>query len=82
MEGSRNEEKPYLLVKAYDQEAFEHFPLTLKEGRLPEREGEILLSEEVFYGGGVEYRIGDQLTLELGQRVDQGQVLEQEPSAN
>lgn len=79
LEGSRNEEKPYLLVKAYDQEAFQHFPLTLKEGRLPEREGEILLSEEVFYGGGVEYRIGDQLTLELGQRVDQGQVLEQEP---
>ncbi|MDQ0340517.1 putative ABC transport system permease protein [Caldalkalibacillus uzonensis] len=79
LEGSKNEQKPYLMIKGYDREAFNHFPLTLKEGRFPEREGEIVISEEVFYEAGVEYNIGDQFTVEIGRRVDQGEVLSHEP---
>ncbi len=76
--GSKHNFRPYLMIKGYDQTALEHLPLKLTDGEFPDEAGEIVLSEEVFYSGGVEYRIGDQLTLEIGERVDQGNVLSQE----
>lgn len=79
LEGSQNERKPYLYVRAYDEAAFAHFPITLTEGRFPEAPGEIVVSEEVIYSGGVQLAIGDTLELMIGQRVDGGEVLREHP---
>ncbi|MFD2672635.1 ABC transporter permease [Marinicrinis sediminis] len=79
LEGLKDVNKPYLMIKSYDAEAFAHLPVDIVEGRLPEQAGEIVLSEEVFYSGGVEYQVGDQIDLMVGDRVDEGMTLVQEP---
>ena len=63
-----NEWKPYLLVKAYDQAAMEEYPTTLLEGRYPEKPGELAVPEHVIEDGGMDWSVGDTLTLELGTR--------------
>jgi putative ABC transport system permease protein len=71
LEGVKHEHRPYLFILAYDAEAFRHLPLTLREGRFPEREGEIVVSEELLSHGGAALRIGDTFTVEVGQRIDE-----------
>lgn len=75
LEGSHNPNKPYLRIEAFDAAAFEHLPVRLTEGRFPQQAGEIVVSEDVFYNGGVEIRVGDQLQLAIGRRTDQGAIL-------
>lgn len=65
---SQNEYKPYLFVKEYSEKGFEHFPIELSDGRLPEAENEVVISEHIETNGGVDYEIGDQLALDVGQR--------------
>lgn len=78
-EGSENDRKPYMLVKEYDSIAFASMPVKLKEGRFPENNGEIVISEEIFLSGGTDYAIGRIVTLDLGRRNDQGTELQSEP---
>lgn len=70
--GSQSVNKPYLFIKAYNAQGFTNFPIELSEGRLPERADEIVLSEEIATKAKVNFRIGDQLTLHVGQRFFQG----------
>ena len=45
-ERQQNPESPpyrYVNIKGYDKDAFDMLPISLKEGRLPQNEGEILL---------------------------------------
>ncbi len=80
LESSESGAKPYWMIKSYDAESFEHLPVTLKEGRFPEREGEIVISEGVLYDTGMEYKIGESFSVDIGERVDQGEFLtQQEP---
>ncbi|AYA74474.1 ABC transporter permease [Bacillus sp. Y1] len=69
LEGSQNEYKPYLFVKAFSSEGFKQFPVTLSEGRLPENENEIVISDSIELNGKVSLKIGDQLTLPVGNRI-------------
>ncbi|TXC92690.1 ABC transporter permease [Metabacillus litoralis] len=69
---SKNLNKPYLFVKEYDPAAFEQFPIEVSEGRLPQAENEVVISEEIENNAGVKYKIGDQLTLDIGNRVGNG----------
>lgn len=69
LEGSQNEYKPYLFVKAFSSEGFKQFPVTLSEGRLPENENEIVISDSIESNGKVSLKIGDQLTLPVGNRI-------------
>lgn len=69
--GSQNAGKPYLFIKAYNALGFTNFPIELREGRLPERADEIVLSEAIATNAKVTYRIGDHVTLEVGQRYIQ-----------
>ncbi|GAE34463.1 FtsX-like permease family protein [Halalkalibacter akibai] len=69
LEGSQNEYKPYIFVKEYNEGGFENFPIALSEGRLPETPDEIVLSVEIMANAKVEYEIGDELSLEIGERV-------------
>ena len=67
--GSKNPMKPYLFVTALNDDALEIFQVKLLAGRLPETPQEVILSEGISTSGGVSYEIGDELTLQLGQRV-------------
>ncbi|MBH5317703.1 ABC transporter permease [Paenibacillus sp. GSMTC-2017] len=67
--GSQNVNKPYLFIKEYNDQGFEQFPIELNRGRFPQAENEVVLSEEIASNAKVEYKIGDRLTLEVGQRI-------------
>ncbi|MGA9288512.1 MAG: FtsX-like permease family protein [Anaerobacillus sp.] len=68
----KNESKPYLFIKEYNEQGFKKFPIEISEGRLPQEDNEIVLSEEVAANSGVKHEIGDQITLDIGERHMEG----------
>lgn len=76
---SQNAYKPYLYVRNYNISGLKNFPVDLTEGRLPNKEGEVVISEAIRQNAQVTYNIGDELTLEIGERMDEssGRVLTQ-----
>lgn len=76
-EGSTNEYKPYLYLIGADKDFYENMPVHLTGGRLPEKADEILLPEHLAENGEVYYKLGDVLTLEIGNRMTNGYVLGQ-----
>lgn len=75
--GCTNEYKPYLYVIGADQRFCEAMPVHVTGGRLPQKTDEILLPEHLAENGDVYYKVGDVLTLELGNRVSEDYVLGQ-----
>ncbi|MGM0901633.1 MAG: ABC transporter permease [Bacillota bacterium] len=69
LEESNNEYKPYLYFKNYNKTGMEHFPIEVLDGRLPQNEDEIAISEAIESNAKVDYKIGDQLTVDLGDRL-------------
>ena len=69
--------RPYLLMRDADTAFWKDMSLkeTLLEGRLPEAEGEIVVSK-LFFSDNPTYKIGDQLSLPVGQRVLGDEVLD------
>lgn len=65
---SQNQNKPYIYLIAYNEEGFNQFPIELMEGRFPQNENEIVISEPILSNAKVSYRIGDVITLDIGQR--------------
>ncbi len=82
LEDSVNEYKPYLYVCAMDENASELLPIHLTGGRMPESASEILIPDHLSSNGGVNYAIGDVITLELGERTYNGSVLNNHSSYN
>ncbi|WP_438350799.1 ABC transporter permease [Paenibacillus sp. FA6] len=76
LEGSQNENKPYLFIKEYNVQGFKQFPIELSTGRLPLAANEVAISEAIAMNAKVEYKIGDTLTLDVGERF----VIEDEGS--
>lgn len=68
MAESRNKEKPYLFVRAYDTNALNMMAVNLVQGRLPENEHEIVLPEHLKNNGGVTIPLGSEITLPMGSR--------------
>ena len=77
LEGSQNEYKPYINVKACNKGAMENLGINLVEGRLPENEKEIIISKHTDTNGGVKFNIGEKVTLNIGTRVIDGYELNQ-----
>ncbi|MER2040522.1 ABC transporter permease [Desemzia incerta] len=69
LEGSQNQNKPYLFIKNYNSAAYKHFPIELHEGKFPEKENEWVISESIQSNGKVAYSIGDTVTVDIGQRT-------------
>ncbi|MCR2821289.1 ABC transporter permease [Lederbergia panacisoli] len=69
LKGSKNESKPYLFFKEYNKSGFEQFPIELSSGRFPQSRNEIVISEEIVNNAKVDYRIGDIVTLDVGNRI-------------
>ncbi len=76
--GSQNPDKPYLYIRALDQEAFDTLSLQFLEGRLPENDSELVISRHISSNGLVKYEVGDVLALDIGQRVSDGNILNQQ----
>jgi len=68
LNGSQNPSKPYIFIREYNAQGFVKFPVRLIEGRMPERPGEIVISQAIITNGKVNYKTGDIITLEIGQR--------------
>lgn len=64
----KNERKPYLYLMMADEAAFDEMSMQLVEGRLPEHDNEIVISKHIWSNGGVEYQLGDVITLDVGNR--------------
>ncbi len=77
-EGCQNEYKPYIYLLGAGPGADEVLPIHMTDGRYPTSPEEILLPNHLYENGGVSYSLGDHLTLSLGQRVLDGDVLTQE----
>ncbi len=70
---SKNEYKPYMYVIGGDADNyFEMLPIHLVSGKLPTNKGEIILPEHALTDGGLKYKVGDTITLEIGNRVLDG----------
>lgn len=72
---------PFLYIKAYDSSALENMRIRLMEGRLPETENEIVLSETFFDGKENEPKIGETITLTIGKRMLDGKEIIKEKQA-
>ncbi|MCM1192123.1 MAG: ABC transporter permease [Butyrivibrio sp.] len=70
---SQNEFKPYLyVIGGQPENYFETMPIHLVSGRLPENGTELLIPRHLSSNGGLNYREGDTITLELGERMLDG----------
>jgi putative ABC transport system permease protein len=77
LEGGKSPEKPYIFIAGFNTKAFDSLPISLISGRLPENSGEILVPAHVALKGGVNYKVGDTLSLAVGSRMDGNKVLGQ-----
>ena len=75
---SENKYKPYINVVAGDNEYFDTVPIHLVSGRLPKNSNEIVLSEQFYSDGNSDFKEGDTVTLEIGDRTSNGQKLGQQ----
>lgn len=78
---SKNDLKPYLYISAYNEKALNNTGLNLLEGRMPQNSSEIVISSHILDNGGLNYKIGDKLNLEVGNRLvsnlDENSILNQ-----
>lgn len=66
---SKNTDKPYARIVAFDSNALENMGLTLTEGRMPTKDDEILITTHLKNNGRINYSVGDKITLDIGKRV-------------
>ncbi len=76
LEGLKNEYKPYLCLLGMERKLLNN--LKLLEGRFPENENEIVISKHIEENGGVKYKIGDTVNLEISDRISDGFKLSQD----
>ncbi len=65
---SKNLYKPYVFVLAADENYLNNMPIHLLSGRMPENGNEIILPDHLGVNGGVSFRVGDELDLDIGVR--------------
>lgn len=69
LEDCKNEYMQYLYVGGMSKGFSELRSIHIKEGRMPETANEILLPEQLSSNGGIDYKIGSKVTLQLGDRL-------------
>lgn len=75
-----NNYKPYLYIIGGNTSFFEMLPIHLIEGELPENDTEIIIPKHLSENGGVSYSLGDILTFDIGDRILNGEVMNQDQS--
>lgn len=70
LEQSKNADKPYAYVAAYDEVALERLGIQLMSGRLPENDTEVVIPYHLITNGRVkDIKVGDTITLSVGRRL-------------
>ena len=64
------EEKPYVNIIAMDDKFLNNMAIELKDGRLPENEDEIVVSARINQKFKTNYKVGDTITLNVGELKD------------
>lgn len=64
-----NKQSPYLKLIASNNSQGNIHGFTLSDGRYPENENEIVLSEKTLFYTNLDFKIGDEIILDLGQRL-------------
>lgn len=77
LDGGKNLNKPYFFIAGFSEKTFDALPITLLSGRLPKNSGEILIPGSVMTKGGVSFKVGDTLTLAVGNRMNGNKKLGQ-----
>lgn len=77
LQDSLNPYKPYLFIAGIDENFAQNMPVHLISGRLPQNETELLLPQHLSDNGGIEWQIGQEITLEMGNRLLNGEKLTQ-----
>ena len=75
--GSINEYKPYIYLLGASKNAEDMVPIHITKGNYPTSVKEILIPEHLKSNGDVHYKIGDTITLDLGDRMIDGDTLTQ-----
>ena len=70
LDGSTNSQRPYLHLYSIDQNSFDNMSLKLIEGRYPENSSEIAIDEDVLLNSSKQYKLGDTITLNIGDRYE------------
>ena len=65
----KNEYKPYLKFYGMNKEAFNNLKFKLIKGRFPKNDSEIIISEHLNKNGKANLKIGDEITVNVGDRV-------------
>ena len=73
----QNPQRPYFFIAGFSEEAFAKLRTTLLSGRLPENDGEILISGKAAVDDSASYKLGDTLSLAVGSRIREGRRLTQ-----
>ena len=68
LDGIINPMKPYLKLYSMSNDSFKELRLKLTEGRFPQNKNEVIISRHLNYNGGLDYKIGDEINLDIGQR--------------
>lgn len=72
---SKNDFKPYLLVKSAAEGIEDLISIRLLSGRMPENSSEIILPNHLATNGKVVYELGDNISICVGKRVANNEVL-------
>lgn len=80
LKGGENPNKPYLFIAGFNKETFDNLPIKLMSGRLPENSAEILVPLSVEANGGVKFKVGDTISLAVGNRIGANKNLGQHDS--
>ena len=75
---SKNNYKPYAYILGMEKDGLTNLSINLIEGRLPEKEGEILIPTHLETNGRIKLNVGDVITLDVGDRLSDGYKLNQE----
>lgn len=77
LNNSKNEDKPYAYLIAMDDIAMSNVLLNLIEGRFPTNDNEIVIPRHLKTNGRVDYKVGETITLDYGDRVSDEYILNQ-----
>ncbi len=75
---SKNQYKPYAYIKSFNSKSLEKLSVNLIEGEMPKNGNEILIPEHLKTNGRLEIKVGEELTLEVGNRILDGYTLNQD----
>lgn len=67
---SKTENKPYVEVYSLTEQSFDNLSLYLTKGRFPQNETELVIASTINSNADNNYEVGDQITLNLGTRVN------------